>query len=108
MRLDLSAGDVLPTIVRAAAGDAASLELVIAHDHDPVTIAVARAMLAPLAVELAPATRVNAVLVLPGAAAAGVAAAAAFLAGATSTTGQWIEISPWPSPADARTGQASR
>lgn len=94
MRLDLADGAALPGLVRAAVGTAGSLEVVIAGGGDPVALAMARAVLAPLAVEVAPGMRLNAVLLAPGAAPADVAAAVAFLERATSTTGELIEVSP--------------
>lgn len=50
------------------------------------------AAIGPLAAELAPRVRIGAVVAGPAAAAADVAAAAAFLARARSTTGQVLEI----------------
>lgn len=105
MRLELPPDADLAALVRGVAGGG-SLVLVIAAGRDPVRAAATRAMLAPLAVELAPATRLNAVLPAPGAAPARVDAAVAFLEGAASTTGQWLEVSAGPAPARATTAGA--
>jgi hypothetical protein len=56
------------------------------------------AAIEPLAVELAPRTRVGAIDVAPGALLTDVAAAAAFLAGAEATTGQVLKIERQPPP----------
>lgn len=90
MRIDLSASDDLVARVRAATGD--SVVVVIAP-RDPLAMALARAAIGPLAVEHAPAMRVNAVVPVQGADPHDVDAAVAFLAGAPSTTGQVLEIS---------------
>ncbi|VVT12866.1 conserved hypothetical protein [Sphingomonas sp. EC-HK361] len=59
----------------------------------PVPLAAMRAAIGPLAVEQAPTRRINAVAADTGAHPDDVAAACAWLADATSTTGQVIEIS---------------
>ncbi len=91
MRLTLRAGEDIAALVRAAEGP--SIVVVIPPIADGLTLAVTRAAIAPLAIERAPAMRVNAVLVGAAAASADVDAAVAFLDGAGSTTGQIVEIS---------------
>ena len=81
-------GDDIAALVRAASGD--SLVLVIAPGRDPLAAALAEASIAPLAVERAPGMRVNAVLGDPDEPA--VAAMAAFLDTAGSTTGQVVRV----------------
>ena len=108
MRASLEPGDDLAALVRGLSAGQGSLVVTIAPGRDPVTLAAMLAVLAPLAVEVAPATRLNAVLPLAGADPADVAAAAAFLDGAASTTGQHIEVSARPVPAGDRMGQGSR
>ena len=81
-------GDDVAAIVRAATGD--SLVVVIEPGRDPLSAALAEAAIGPLAVERAPAMRVNAVT---GAGpSADVAAMAAFLDAAGSTTGQVVQV----------------
>ncbi len=89
MRIDVAAGDDLVAAVRGATGD--SLVVVIAA-RASLEMALASAAVAPLAVERAPAMRVNAVVPGMGAKADDVAAAVVFLEGARSTTGQILEI----------------
>jgi len=92
MRIDLSAGADPVAAIRAATGE--SVVAVLHPGRTPLDVAQARAAIAPLAIERAPAMRVNAVLVEPGAEPAAVDAAAAFLDAAGSTTGQWIVVAP--------------
>lgn len=66
--------------------------VVIPAALDALAMALAKAAIGPLAVELAPATRVNAVVLEEGGDPADVDAAVAFLEQARSTTGQLIEI----------------
>ena len=91
MRLDLAERDDLPARVRANGGE--SLVIVIDAGWAPLALALAKAAVAPLAIERAPGGRLN--LVVRGAAADPVAveAAIAFLETARSTTGQVLEIS---------------
>jgi hypothetical protein len=91
MRFDLGETDDVAVIVRSAAAE--SIVLVIAADWPPLVLAQLRASVAPLAIERAPDTRVNAVILGEGAGAAAVDAAIAFLESARSTTGQVLEIS---------------
>lgn len=91
MRLDLGVADDIAALVRAAKAE--SLAVAIAPGRDPLALAQARAAIGPLAIERAPATRVNAVLWSEGADPADIAAAIAFLERARSTTGQILEIS---------------
>lgn len=89
MRIDVAAEGDLIAAVRGATGD--SLVVVIAP-RASLEMALARAAIGPLAVERAPAMRVNAVVPGTGAKADDVAAAVVFLEGARSTTGQILEI----------------
>ncbi len=89
MRVDVAPADDLVAAVRRATGD--SVVVVIAA-RAPLEMALARAAIGPLAVERAPAVRVNAVVPGMGAKADDVAAAVVFLEGARSTTGQILEI----------------
>ena len=90
MRLTLEPGGDDAALVRGATGD--SRVVVIPAVLDALAMAQARAAIGPLAIESAPATRVNAVVLAEGAHAADVEAAVAFLEQARSTTGQVIEI----------------
>jgi len=94
MRLTLEPGGEpggdIAALVRGAVGE--SLVVVIPATPDALAMALAKAAIGPLAVELAPATRVNAVVLVEGGAPADVDAAVAFLENAPSTTGQLIEI----------------
>ncbi|RZT56473.1 hypothetical protein EV283_0525 [Sphingomonas sp. BK036] len=90
MRLTLEPGGDVAALVRGATGD--SRVVVIPATLDALAMAQARAAIGPLAIESAPATRVNAVVPAEGAHAADVEAAVAFLEQARSTTGQVIEI----------------
>ena len=94
MRLTLEPGDEpggdIAALVRGAAGE--SLVVVIPATLDALAMALTKAAIGPLAVELAPATRVNAVMLEEGGDPADVDAAVAFLEQARSTTGQLIEI----------------
>ena len=90
MRLTLEPGGDVAALVRGATGD--SRVVVIPAVLDALAMAQARAAIGPLAIESAPATRVNAVVLEKRAHAADVEAAVAFLEQARSTTGQVIEI----------------
>lgn len=68
--------------------------VVIPTTLDTLAMAQALAAIGPLAIELAPATRVNAIVPGEGADPADVDAAVVFLEHARSTTGQVIEITP--------------
>lgn len=81
-------GDDIAALVRGAGGE--SVVIVIEHGRDPLTAALAEASIVPLAIERAPAMRVNAVLAQG--AAADVDAMASFLDTARSTTGQVIRV----------------
>ncbi|HXH17202.1 MAG TPA: hypothetical protein VNJ10_13840 [Sphingomonas sp.] len=59
---------------------------------DPLAMARVRASIGPLAVELAPAIRLNAVFPTDTAASADIDAAVAFLEQARSTTGQLLDV----------------
>ena len=91
MRLVLAPGDDMAAMVRGAQGE--SLVVVIPTTLEPVTLAMATAAIAPLAVERAPATRVNAVIAPPEHRTCELEAAIAFLESAASTTGQIVELS---------------
>lgn len=87
----LKAGDDVAALVRATNGE--SVVVLFDAELDPVELAQARAAIGPLAVERAPVMRVNAVVALAGARGENVQAAARFLDGARSTTGQVLEVS---------------
>lgn len=90
MRLTLEPGGDVAALVRGAVGE--SRIVVISATLDALAMAQARAAIGPLAVELAPATRVNAVVLAEATHPADVDAAVAFLEAARSTTGQVLEI----------------
>jgi hypothetical protein len=90
VRLILEPGGDLAALVRGA--DAESVVAVVRRTSDGLAMAVARAAIGPLAVERAPACRVNAVFVENGAAADDVDAAVRFLESARSTTGQILDL----------------
>lgn len=90
MRRTLVEGDDVATVVRGASGE--SLVLVIDAGWAPLALALAKAALAPLAIERAPAMRVNMVFAGEGADPAAVEGAIAFLERAVSTTGQLLEV----------------
>jgi len=95
MRLILSERDDIAACVRdarARLGTDDSLVVVIRESSDSLFAALARALIAPLAIEAAPVTRINAVLSHNGARAADVEAAISYLETALSTTGQIVEI----------------
>ena len=81
-------GDDIAALVRAATDE--SLVVVIVPGRDPLSAALAEASIAPLAIERAPARRVNAVI--GDGDAPDVAAMAGFLDAAASTTGQVVRI----------------
>lgn len=93
-RVTVGPGDDPAALVRTAAKTAGSVLLLLDPALDPLAAALARAAVGPLAVELAPEVRVNALA--PGAHAdpADIEAAAEFLEGARSTTGQVLQVSP--------------
>lgn len=90
MRLTLAPGDDIAALVRGARGD--SLVVLIPATLDSLAMAQARAAIGPLAIELAPGCRLNAVCLTVGADPVDVEAAVAFLEQARSTTGQLFEI----------------
>ncbi|KQN22480.1 MULTISPECIES: Rossmann fold domain-containing protein [unclassified Sphingomonas] len=95
MRLILSERDDIAACVRdarARLGNDDSLVVVIRESSDSLFAALARALIAPLAIEAAPVTRINAVLSHNGARAADVEVAISYLETALSTTGQILEI----------------
>ena len=77
---------------RARLGTDDSVVVVIRESSDSLFAAQARAVIAPLAIEAAPVTRINAILSHNGARAADVEAAISYLETALSTTGQILEI----------------
>lgn len=85
----LAVADDVVALVRTASGEAVTVDVM--PGRDALALAVARASIGPLAIEAAP-RRVNAVARHEGAADADVDAALAFLEGAVSTTGQWLEV----------------
>ena len=90
MRLTLDPDGDIAALARGAGSE--SLVVVISPLLDALAMAQAKAAIGPLAVELALATRVNAVVLAEGARPADVDAAVAFLEQARSTTGQVLEI----------------
>jgi hypothetical protein len=90
MRLTLQPGHDIAALVRGA--DAASLVVVVPPLADGLATALARAAIAPLAIECAPDRRLNAVFVHEGASVADVDAAVVFLEQAWSTTGQILDL----------------
>ena len=84
-------GDDVAALARGAGGD---VVLVVGPGMDALELARALASVGPLAVELAPAARINVVVAGEGAEPDDVAAAARFLDGARSTTGQVLEVGP--------------
>ena len=87
------APDVIIAELRAVPTDERdSVLLLILDDVPALDRAMLRAAIGPLAIELAPAKRLNAVDVAGDAAGEDVIAAARFLAAAESTTGQLLEI----------------
>lgn len=91
MRLELDEADDLPARVRAASAE--SVVVVIDAGWSPLALALAQAAIAPLAIERAPAGRLNLVVRGPDADEAAVEAAVAFLEAARSTTGQVLAVS---------------
>ena len=87
--MPIRAEDVVATVRAAKDG---SVVPVLDGGGAPLPLAMALAAIGPLAVERAPATRVNAVVAEPGASLADVAAAVAFLHAARSTTGQVLRV----------------
>lgn len=69
-----------------------SVLLLIAQGVSALDRAILRSAIGPLAIELAPSKRLNAVDIVGDAADRDVVAAAGFLAAAASTTGQVIEV----------------
>ena len=91
MRVDLAESDDLSARVREIADE--SVVVVIDAGWGPLPFALAQAAIAPLAIERAPAGRLNLVVRGAGADPAAVAAGVAFLEAARSTTGQILAIS---------------
>ena len=85
--------DGLPTL-RAAGQGAATVLCVIGESVPKLDRALLIAAIGPLAVEFAPAVRIVALDLADGAHPDDVAAAAIFLTGAASTTGQLLHITP--------------
>lgn len=88
--LKLEPGGDIAALVRGAVGE--SRVVSISARLDPLAMAQAKASIGPLAIELAPAVRVNAVVPAEGADPADVRAAVAFLQQARSTTGQLLAV----------------
>ncbi len=86
-------GAVVAELRAVYADERDSVLLFIAADLPALDRAMLRAAIGPLAIELAPTVRLNALDIATGAADEDVVAAARFLAGAASTTGQLLEIS---------------
>lgn len=89
-RVRVGAGDDVVALVRGADGE--SVLVLIDEGLDALAMATARAAIGPLAVERAPAVRVNALVAGAGADVGDVEAAARFLENARSTTGQVLEL----------------
>lgn len=70
-----------------------SVLVTIGHDVAAIDRAMLRAAIGALAIESAPASRINALDIAAGASADAVVAAAIFLARARSTTGQVVAVS---------------
>lgn len=87
-----SVESVLHRLRAAGADGRESILLVIEADVAAIERAMLRGALGPLAIEFAPACRINALDVMAGAADDAVMAAASFLATARSTTGQVVVI----------------
>jgi hypothetical protein len=92
MRLVLAPGADVLASARGGLGTDESLVVVLPPGLAPADAGLARAAIELVAVEGAPAGRVNAVLPAATAALADVEAAIRFLDSATSTTGQLIEV----------------
>lgn len=90
-RFTVASVDQATAQVRSSAAE--SVLLLLPPDLDPLHAATLRAALGPLAIERAPG-RVNALVALAGTDPAAVEAAALFLEGARSTTGQLLEVGP--------------
>ncbi|HEX8421348.1 MAG TPA: hypothetical protein VF638_15175 [Sphingomonas sp.] len=95
MRVDLAESDDLPARVRAIADESVVVVIDSGWAALPLALALAlaQAAIAPLAIERAPAGRLNLVVRGAGADPAAVEAAVAFLEAARSTTGQILAIS---------------
>ena len=91
MRVLLAPGADIVAAVRAGSGESIVVE--IAPGRDALALEPALAAIGPLAIERAPATRVNAVVVGETAGRDAVDAAIRFLENAFSTTGQVLRIS---------------
>ena len=81
-----------PIIATLRRNDAGFVLLVVEAPVPALDRALLLAAIGPLAVELAPHTRIGAIDIAPGAALSDIVAAAVFLAGARSTTGQVLKI----------------
>lgn len=90
MLLTLDPGADIASLVRGAVGE--SRIVLIPAGLDPLAMAQAKAAIGPLAIEHAPAVRVNAVAPTEHAEPASVKAAVAFLEQARSTTGQILVV----------------
>ena len=90
MLLRVGPDDDIAALVRAASGE--SRVVLVSPMLDPLAMARARASIGPLAVELAPACRLNAVFPSRAASTADVDAAVTFLEQARSTTGQVLDV----------------
>ncbi|OYY68441.1 Rossmann fold domain-containing protein [Sphingomonas sp. 28-63-12] len=75
---------------------ATAIVVIVPADWAPLDRHLLVAAIEPLAIELAPATRVNALDIAPGAQMADIAAAAIFLLSAQSVTGQILAIEQRP------------
>lgn len=94
--LCLGAGDSAADIAALVAemAPAALILVLLAPELSALSRAMAIAAIDPLALELAPATRIGVLDLQPGADPADIAAAASFLAGAAATSAQRLTIAP--------------
>lgn len=84
--------DVVAEVRATRTDERDSVLLLIARGVSVLDRAILRGAIGPLAIELAPSKRLNAVDIVGDAADRDVVAAAGFLAAAASTTGQVIEV----------------
>ena len=90
MRLTLEVDGDIVSSVRQVEAD--SIVVLVPPSSNALWTALARAAIAPLAIELAPGCRVNAIFVEDGARQVDIDSAANFLDHARSTTGQIVDV----------------
>jgi hypothetical protein len=91
-RVALTAGENPAAALHAAAAAGEDVVAIMAAGQSPFATAIARAAVEAVAVERAPAVRVNAVAAGVAAAPAAIEAAVAYLERARSVTGQWLAV----------------